>query len=542
MKEVPVIIKISKEDNVGVVANIDGLKEGTLLNEGIRLLNDIPAGHKVALGDIPEGGKIFRYGQVIGYAVRNISRGEWVHESLMSLPEPPGLDSIPLPPVSVPHTHTHTNSHSHHYHHPHPQPQPQPEPEPEPLTGYSFYGYRNPDGTAGTKNILGITISVQCVAGFTSYIVKKIKEELLTKYPGVDDVVALNHTYGCGVDINVSEAEIPVRTIRNIAANPNFGGQILITGLGCEKLLPQRLLPDGKAGSAKPGYGDPDIIILQDESYHGFDEMVAAIMNRAEEHLRILDRRKRVLCPASDLIAGMQCGGSDAFSGITANPVVGFASDLIVRAGGTVMFSEVTEVRDAIHLLVPRAADRETAEALIREMKWYDDYLARWKSDRTANPSPGNKRGGLSNIVEKALGSAAKSGTGPIVDVLGPGERVRRKGLSFAATPAGDFICGTLQLAAGMNIHVFTTGMGTPYGLSMVPVIKVGTNSKLSNRWYDLIDLDAGQVALGKKTVEEMGWELFNMILDVASGKKVVAADRLGLHNDLVLFNPGPVT
>jgi galactarate dehydratase len=175
-------------------------------------------------------------------------------------------------------------------------------------------------------------------------------------------------------------------------------------------------------------------------------------------------------------------------------------------------------------------------------MKWYDDYLSKWGSDRSANPAPGNKRGGLSNVVEKALGSVAKSGTSTIVDVLAPGEKIRRKGLTFAATPAGDFMCGTLQLASGMNIHVFTTGMGTPYGLAMVPVIKVGSNSKMSRRWFNLIDLDAGQVALGQKTIEEMGWELFMMILDVASGKKIVASEKLGLHNDLVLFNPGPVT
>ena len=175
-------------------------------------------------------------------------------------------------------------------------------------------------------------------------------------------------------------------------------------------------------------------------------------------------------------------------------------------------------------------------------MKWYDDYLLKWGSDRSANPSPGNKRGGLSNVVEKALGSIAKSGTSPIVDVLAPGEKIRRKGLTFAATPASDFVCGTLQLAAGMNIHVFMTGLGTPYGLALVPVIKVGSNSKLSSRWFNLIDLDAGQVALGQKTIEAMGWELFTMILDVASGKKIVACDKLGLYNDLVLFNPGPVT
>jgi galactarate dehydratase len=238
----------------------------------------------------------------------------------------------------------------------------------------------------------------------------------------------------------------------------------------------------------------------------------------------------------------MQCGGSDAFSGITANPVVGYASDLIVRAGGSVLFSEVTEVRDAVHLLVPRTINSEVGKALIAEMKWYDDYLSKGEADRSANPTPGNKRGGLSNIVEKALGSIAKSGSSTIADVLGPGEKVRRKGLIFAATPASDFICGTLQLASGMNMHVFTTGRGTPYGLSMVPVIKVGSNSALSKRWYDLIDLDAGQVATGEKTIEEMGWELFRMILDVASGNKKVACDKLGLHNDLVLFNPGPVT
>ncbi len=515
MMEAPIIIKTAKEDNVGIVANTGGLKKGSVLSEGIILSDDIPAGHKVALTVVPEGGKIIRYGQVIGYAVSKIMPGEWVHESKMSLPDPPGLDSILLNIKS------------------------QPQPQPQPLTGYSFYGYRNPDGTTGTKNILGITISVHCVAGFTKYIVKKIKEELLPRYPGVDDVVALNHTYGCGVDIKAREADIPVRTIRNIALNPNFGGQLLITGLGCEKLSPEWLLSGDRNNS---DITDRDILILQDESLYGFGEMVSAIMKKADERLNILSFRKRELCPASGIIAGMQCGGSDAFSGITANPVVGFASDLIVRAGGGVMFSEVTEVRDAIHLLVPRAAGPDVASALINEMKWYDDYLAKWGSDRSANPAPGNKRGGLSNIVEKALGSAAKSGTSPIVDVLSPGERIRRKGLTFAATPASDFLCGTLQVAAGMNVHVFTTGMGTPYGLEMVPVIKVGTNSRLSKRWFDIIDLDAGQVALGEKTIEEMGWELFNMILDVASGKKIVAADKLGLHNDLVIFNPGPVT
>ena len=206
------------------------------------------------------------------------------------------------------------------------------------------------------------------------------------------------------------------------------------------------------------------------------------------------------------------------------------------------MFSEVTEVRDGIQSLVSRAANPEVGKALISEMLWYDEYLDKGGTDRSANTTPGNKKGGLSNIVEKSLGSIAKSGKSPIFDVLKPGEKIRKKGMIFAATPASDFICGTLQLAAGMNIHLFMTGRGTPYGLSMVPVIKIGSNSKMSNRWFDLIDLDAGKIALGEKTIEEMGWELFHLILDVASGKKQVACDRLGLHNDLVLFNPGPVT
>jgi galactarate dehydratase len=238
----------------------------------------------------------------------------------------------------------------------------------------------------------------------------------------------------------------------------------------------------------------------------------------------------------------MQCGGSDAFSGLTANPAAGFAADLIVRAGGTVMFSEVTEVRDAIHLLVPRAANEKVAQALKDEMAWYDAYLQNGQADRSANTTPGNKRGGLSNIVEKALGSVVKSGTSTITAVVAPGDKIKTKGLNFVATPASDFVCGTLQLAAGMNVHVFMTGRGTPYGLPMVPVIKVSSNSKLSNRWFDLIDFDAGPIAFGQKTVEEMGWELFQLILDVASGTKKVATDKLGLYNDLALFNPGPLT
>lgn len=508
-----IVIKTSETDNVGIIVNQGGLKKGDILKNGIQLTEYIPMGHKVALQNIIEGERIIRYGQTIAYANKNIIKGEWVNDLKMLLPEPPDLNSIPMPNNVV------TKAES--------------------LEGYTFLGFRNSDGSVGTKNILGITTSVQCVAGFTQFIVNKIKQEILPKYPNVDDVIALNHSYGCGVAINAPSAMIPIRTLRNIATNPNFGGEVLVVGLGCEKLRPETLIQNN---GVKESEQLSNIMYMQDERFRGFGAIVEGVVKMAEKHLEKLNKRKREVCPASDLIVGMQCGGSDAFSGITSNPAAGFASDLIVRAGGSVLFSEVTEVRDAVQLLVPRTINPAVGQALLKEMKWYDDYLKLGDVDRSANPAPGNKTGGLSNIVEKALGSIVKSGTSPIVDVLGPGEKIRRKGLIFSATPASDFICGTLQLAAGMNMHVFMTGRGTPYGLSMVPVIKVGSNSKLSHRWFDLIDLDAGQIATGEKTIEEMGWELFQLILDVASGKKMVACDKLGLHNDLVLFNPGPVT
>ncbi len=213
-----------------------------------------------------------------------------------------------------------------------------------------------------------------------------------------------------------------------------------------------------------------------------------------------------------------------------------------MRAGATVLFSEVTEVRDGIDQLTARAANAEVATALIREMARYDAYLDQGRVDRSANTTPGNKQGGLSNIVEKAMGSIVKSGTAPIAGVLSPGEKLAgQKGLIFAATPASDFICGTLQVAAGINLHVFTTGRGTPYGLAQVPVIKVATRNDLARRWHDLMDVNAGRIATGEATIEEVGWELFRLLLEVASGRQTWA-EHWKLHNALVLFNPAPVT
>ncbi|MEJ7609504.1 MAG: UxaA family hydrolase [Bryobacteraceae bacterium] len=347
-------------------------------------------------------------------------------------------------------------------------------------------------------------------------------------------LLSITHNYGCGVAIDAPGAAIPIRTIRNLSSHPNINAEPLVVSLGCEKLQPARLF-----SSELPILEAGNVVRLQDQL--GFSDTVSAIMAAAEKRLEGLDRRRRVACPASELSVGLQCGGSDAFSGVTCNPAVGYAADLLVRAGATVLFSEVTEVRDAVHLLTPRAVNEQVARDLIREMLWYDEYLARGGADRSANPTPGNKRGGFSNVVEKALGSIAKSGTSAIEAVATHGEKVRAKGLVFAATPASDFVCGAQQLPS-MNMHIFTTGEGTPYGLAMVPVVKISSRTALAEKWHDLIDLDAGRIATGEVTKEQMGWEIFRLLLEVASGRKKTWAEHWGLHNALAIFNPGPVT
>ncbi|MEO8022918.1 galactarate dehydratase [Polaromonas sp.] len=521
----PLYIRMHADDNVAIVANDGGLAAGAAFADGLTLRERVPQGHKVALVDLPQGTAVLRYNVPIGFAMKDIPAGSWVHERLLEMPSARSLDKLPMATMKPPAM--------------------------APLEGYTFDGYRNADGSVGTRNILAITTTVQCVAGVVDFAVKRIKSELLPRFPHVDDVVGLEHTYGCGVAIDAPDAIIPIRTLRNISLNPNFGGEVMVVSLGCEKLQPERLLPPGTfaivdersvadvGGNAEAAL---DVVCLQSENHIGFMSMIDSIMQTAELHLERLNARRREAVPASELVIGVQCGGSDAFSGVTANPAVGFATDLLVRAGATVMFSETTEVRDGIDQLTSRASTPEVAEAMIREMAWYDAYLKKGLVDRSANTTPGNKKGGLSNIVEKAMGSIVKSGSSPISGVLAPGEKVRQKGLIYAATPASDFICGTLQLAAGMNLHVFTTGRGTPYGLAECPVIKVATRTDLATRWHDLMDINAGRIADGEASISDVGWELFHLMLEVASGRKKTWAEHWKLHNALVLFNPAPVT
>ena len=514
--DLPRHIRMHVADNVAIVANDGGLPAGTLMPDGLTLVDKVPQGHKVALVDLAQGASVLRYNTVIGHALKAIPAGSWVHERLLAMPDACSLDALPMATA--------------------------PAPDLPALAGYTFEGYRNADGSVGTRNLLAITTTVQCVAGIVALAVKRIRDELLPRYPHVDGVVGLEHSYGCGVAIDAPDAVIPIRTLHNISRNPNFGGEVMVVSLGCEKLQPDRLFPAGSIAINAVDKGSLDVLCLQDAEHVGFMAMLDAIVARAVPHLERLNARRRETVPASELVVGVQCGGSDAFSGVTANPAVGFCTDLLVRAGATVMFSEVTEVRDGIAQLTRRATSLQVAQAMIDQMAWYDAYLQRGHADRSANTTPGNKTGGLSNIVEKAMGSIVKSGSAPISGVLAPGERVSQKGLIYAATPASDFICGTLQLAAGMNLHVFTTGRGTPYGLAEVPVIKVATRTDLARRWHDLMDINAGRIADGQASIEELGWEMFHLMLEVASGRKKTWAEHWKLHNALVLFNPAPIT
>lgn len=500
-------VKVNEKDNVAIA--LFDLKKGQIIENGVTIQCDIPQAHKVLLHDLKKNEAIIRYGVMLGTLKDDTKAGSWINEYSLNLPLRPSLENLPFATRLT---------------------DPQKLPIPKRTT---WMGYRNKVGPAGTRNLLGIVTTVQCAAGVVKKAIERIKRELLPQYPNVDDVVAVTHPYGCGVAINAPDAVIPIRAIRNLIKQPNFGGEIMVVGLGCEKLTFDKVL-DEKDNTPE------NTLLLQ--SFPGYKAMMDGIMDMAQKKLEKLNLRVREELPLSDLLIGMQCGGSDAFSGVTANPSAGYAADMLVRGGGSVMFSEVTEFRDGVHILASRCVDQAGRDKLVKEVGWYDRYLEIGQVDRDANPSPGNKAGGLSNIVEKAMGSIAKSGTASISEVIGPGEKPSKHGLICACTPASDIVCGPSQVASGIGLQVFMTGRGTPYGLEIAPVIKVCSRNEMKNHWFDMIDISAGDVATGKKTIAQVGEEIFDFILDVASGIKQPYSDQYGFHNDMCIFNPAPIT
>ena len=504
------IIRLSDKDNVAIVSKREGISSGEKIGQGINARENLNFGEKIALSPLTQGDDVIRYGATIGVANSSIAAGSRVSHLNIDIPPIASIgeaSSRAKQSMSL-----------------------KPRKHGQIRKGLCFQGFLNQDGSVGTRNYLAIVPTVTCVSGVVQHAVKKIRESLLPNFPHVDGVVYLDHAYGCGVAINAPNADIPISTLSNLVKNPNFGGEAMLVGLGCEKLRKEML--DVRKHS---------FISLQDQKQNGFEQMVADIVQQAAFHLERLNCRRRQTCPLSSLVVGVQCGGSDSMSGITANPLVGKLSDELVGNGASVIFSETTEVRDAAFELFSRISDELVTEKLVAEFAWYDDYLARLGADHSANTTPGNKAGGIANIVEKAMGSVTKSGSSEIVDVIHPGSRLVTQGLNFLSGPASDFICGTLQFAAGANIHVFTTGRGSPYSIDGFPTVKVSSNSDLYNRWHDLIDFDAGCMLDSKETRLSAPDKFLKKLIAIASGDKT-CAENVGISNSIVLFNPAAIT
>ncbi|MCL2092733.1 MAG: UxaA family hydrolase [Treponema sp.] len=516
------IIKVHPLDNTAI--SVNHIIPGEELAPGLIALDEVAQGQKIALQDLSPQDELIRYGVALGKLNRELKAGSRIDDDMLEAAASPSLQDLSWTPP--PQTEFTFPSHLH----------------------ASFEGYLVPGAWyGGVRNILCIMTSVQCVSGVVQAAAEKIRRELLPRYPQVDDIAIISHQYGCGVAIEAPGAEIPIRSLKNLMRNPNFGGEIMLITLGCEKLEAHVLLDQDELNPEH-------LICLQEQP--GYSAMIEAIYRMADKKLAILNERRRVSLSLSRLAVGFQCGGSDAFSGVTCNPAAGHATDLLVAAGAAVMFSEVTEVRDAAQVLAARCTSPQVLARLIEELTWYDAYLRRGGADTSANPSPGNKSGGISNIVEKTLGAIVKSGSFPISCVLGPGERLApppegtasSEGSSpagrlvFASTPASDFVCGPLQLASGAVLQVFSTGRGTPYGLAAAPVIKMSSRSALKEQWNDLIDFDAGAIAEGEESIAQAGERLFQLILDTASGRYRPLAEQHRIYNDICILDPAPLT
>ena len=477
-------IRLHASDDV-VIARQQLVSGTALLDENVTVSGLIPPGHKVATHAIPAGSPVKRYNQIIGFAKRAIAPGEHVHLHNLAMGDfardyAYGVDAKPTGYVETPAT---------------------------------FQGFVRADGRVATRNYLGILSTVNCSATVAHGIADAFKAGRLDDFPNVDGVVALTHGSGCGMDVNGESMHVLRRTLGGYARHANFAG-VLIVGLGCEANQISALL-----GAEQLAEG-PLLRTFSIQDTGGTAKTIARGVAMLEQMLPRANEAKRESVPASHLTLGLQCGGSDGYSGITANPALGAAVDLLVRHGGTAILSETPEIYGAEHLLTRRAVSREVGEKLVERIKWWEDYTARNKGEMNNNPSPGNKAGGLTTILEKSLGAVAKGGTTNLVEVYEYAEPVSAKGFVYMDTPGYDPVSATGQVAGGANLICFTTGRGSAYGCAPAPSLKLATNTALWNRQEEDIDINCGEIVDGTSTVEQMGERFFRLILETASGTR----------------------
>lgn len=456
----------------------------------------IPRGHKMALHPVARGQAVRKYAQVIGYAAEDIPAGAHVHTHNLEFRAVGAAYDFasnlrPVAPVAVPDT---------------------------------FMGYRRPNGRVGTRNYIAVLTSVNCSATAARMIARHFTPERLADYPNVDGVTAFVHGTGCAMGGDGTGFELLQRVLWGYARNPNVGG-VIMAGLGCETMQIDWLV---EAWGLKSG---PLFRPMNIQDMGGLRRTVEAGIARVEEMLPVVNAARREPCPASELMVALQCGGSDAMSGITANPALGHACDLLVAQGGTGVLAETPEIYGAEHLLTARAVNREVGEKLIGLIRWWEDYTARAGGSMDNNPSPGNKRGGLTTILEKSLGAAAKGGTTPLTGVYKYAEPVTARGFTFMDSPGYDPASVTGQIASGCNLVTFTTGRGSAFGSKPSPTIKVATNSEMFARMTEDMDINAGRILSEGVPVEAMGREIYDMWLRVASGERT-KSELQGLGDD----------
>ena len=508
LEKVARTLRLSDDDNV-VVAT-ERTEPGATVAGGITAHQRIPFGHKVAIQPIAAGEAVVKFGQIIGFASKPIAAGDWVHEHNCDMgPEHGAFERDYQIAQGA-----------------------RPEnilPVEEQAT---FQGFRRANGKAGTRNYVGILTSVNCSTTVAGFIAKEIERSgILDDYPNIDGIVALKQANGCVIDYRGVIFDTLKKTTWGYATNPNMGGVVMV-GLGCEGFQIPRF---------KEAYG-----VQESETFRtmtiqevgGTKKTVEAGVEAVKAMLPIVNNASRETLPASELMLALQCGGSDGYSGITANPALGVAADILVRNGGTAILSETPEIYGAEHLLTRRAKNQEVGEKLIEIIHWWEDYAARNKMEMNNNPSPGNKLGGLTTILEKSLGAAAKGGSTTMNAVYHYADPVTEKGFVFMDTPGYDPVAATGQVAGGANILAFTTGRGSAYGCKPTPSIKLATNTPMYERMVDDMDINCGDILDGV-TLQEKGEEIFREILAVASGKKT-KSEELGYgDNEFVPWQIG---